>query len=135
MVLRAEIDARTLQSALKALAPEVYKATQKRLRDVAREVRDDVRRKYPYGHGTPHARNAITSGASGIVPYVSRAQSGKYSYVPWLEHGGTRPRDTRARPFIREGRWFFPEVGKARKRILADVEEIVVDTIRKVGLD
>jgi hypothetical protein len=133
--LRMQVDTREIQRGLREFNRDLEKRTRKKMRDLARTVRDDARRPMPRGPTKGgHATSAIRSGADGIIPYVSRHQDDRWSYVPWLDHGGRRPRDTEARPFIREGRYFFPAVRRARRRVIRDMDTVIDQAVATARL-
>jgi len=132
------VDARATQRALRSFSRDLEKDVRREMRTIAKVVRDDARASMPRGRGRGgHMASGIRSGADGIVPYVSRARSGgrdnKLSGLPWLDHGGQRPRDHEARPFIREGRYFFPAVRRGRERAVREMNEIVDRAVRRMG--
>jgi hypothetical protein len=137
VAIKTTIDARAAQRALRGFSRDLEKEVRREMRLIARVVRDDARAAVPRGSGRGgHMASGIRSGADGIVPYVSRARSGgrgnKLAGLPWLDHGGQRPRDNSARPFIREGRYLFPAVDRGRERAVRDMNAIVDRAVRRM---
>lgn len=129
-----------IRRGLRAFSIDLLKETRKLQRDLAREARDEARKDFPVGPGKGgHARSGIRSGADGIVPYVSRGGP-RWPYLEWIDHGGQLPSMRSGRParvtreFLKDGRYFFPAVGRVRREIQGRSEKIIENAVRKAGL-
>jgi hypothetical protein len=71
-------------------------------------------------HGT--MKGATITAGSASVPYY-----------PWLDFGGKRPRDSKGRPFVPEGRYMYPAIHDEREATEAAARDALHDAAKKAG--
>ena len=103
---------------------EVARLAVPELRDTLQKVTSKV----PFGPAAGgHVREAYYTGIDGGDPYIAWDRD-RFPYAGWLQHGGTR-----GRPWVRSGRWFFPELGELRKEIDKIGDRAVSNVIERYG--
>lgn len=68
----------------------------------------------------------------------TRVQGGskRVSYYPWLDFGGrTGPKRSVHRPFIKQGRYLYPSLGRNYDKFAALLEEKLIDVARQAGVE
>jgi hypothetical protein len=134
-VLEVEFEgADDLVAAIKGAVGDVERRTDRELYDSVRRAERDATRRIPSGPGEGgHATSAIVSGRRGQVAFIGRNLA-RFKYLGWLDHGGQRPRDRRARPYRREGRYFYPAVARQARIVRKRVEDHTDAAIRARNL-
>ena len=123
-----------LRSMDKKLPREIRKAGNEAVGIVVRTARPRV----PIGPARGgHAASSIK--AASTQSSVGVAEGGKrYSYMPWLDFGGTINKHTSKptrRPFIKRGRYIWAAFAEHRERVLDGYQDAVAEAARGVGLD
>lgn len=121
-----------LRAAMKRISPEARKAFDRRLREVARQVRDDARQRAPRLSG--ELASSIGYGVQTRRGVFVRATA---RHAGLFEFGGRHPVfgnrdvwvDQPARPFLR------PAVEAHRDAAVQAVEEALFDAIKEAGFD
>jgi hypothetical protein len=122
-----------LNRGLRALDNDAPKALRVALNEAAQLLVDRARPEVPSVSGA--ARRSMVARSTRTSARV--AVGGKRApYFPWLDFGGEgrvkgRPA---ARPFIREGRYIYPTLGRIRPEIEAQLQESISAVIRGAGL-
>jgi hypothetical protein len=131
--VQVDADIRLFDRALRTVDRELQKETRRRMAAISRRERDRIRGEWPIGPAIGgHSRTVITSGTSGLTPYLGFQRGNpRYLYAPWIEFGGRRPRDRTARP---AGNYFYSGVARARKAAGDEVYAALHDAKRRAGL-
>ncbi len=84
---------------------------------------------------TGRARRSLKARSSQNTVRV--AYGGKVApYVPWLDYGGrVGPARSVHRPFVREGRYLYPTLGKHRAEFERLLDDALADVARSVGIE
>ena len=127
------VDLRRFDRALRTLDRELQRETRRRMAVIARRERDQIRSEWPMGPAAfGHSRSVITSGTTGLTPYLGFQRGNpRYLYAPWIEFGGRRPRDRVARP---AGGYFYSGVARARRAATDEMWAALRDAKRRAGL-
>lgn len=129
------VNAREIERTLRSFDKDLQKRTRRRMADISRQVRDEVRSDWPRGPAAGgHSYRAVTSGTKGLRPTL-KLNRGYRPYVGWLIFGGKRPRDRAARRAPEDGFFFYPGVKRARRRVVSEVGKELQHAIRQAGLD
>jgi hypothetical protein len=123
-----------LNRGLRAIDNDAPKALRLALNEAAQMLVDRARPEVPSVTGA--ARRSMVARSTRTSARV--AVGGKKApYFPWLDFGGEGRVKGRpvARPFIREGRYIYPTLGRIRSEIEAQLQESISAVIRGAGLE
>ncbi len=123
-----------LSRGLKALSNDAPKELRLALNASAEEFVQILRPKIPVDTGA--ARRSVVARSTRTAARI--AVGGKKApYYPWLDFGGQGRRAGRPapRPFIREGRYFYPTLIKERSKIEKSLHDGISALIRNAGLE
>jgi hypothetical protein len=126
---------REVERSLKAFDKDLATRTRRLMAAESRKVRDEIRGDWKRGPAIGgHSYRAVTSGTKGLNPTLKLNRAYR-PYVGWIVFGGRRPRDRVTRPRPPDGRWFYPGVKRARRRVVQQVRTVLRQSIRQAGLD
>jgi hypothetical protein len=84
---------------------------------------------------TGKARRSLKAASSQNTVRV-RVGGRAAPYYPWLDYGGNVGRnDSAHRPFISDGRYLYPTLGKYRAEFERILNDALVDVARQAGVD
>ncbi len=122
-----------LNRGLRAVGPEAAKSLRLALNEAGQLLVDEVRPQIPVRTGAARASLAARSTRTSARVAVGGR---KAPYYPWLDFGGQgrRPGRPPARPFIREGRYFYPTLARVRPQIEQQLQDSISAAIAAAGL-
>jgi hypothetical protein len=132
---RVEVDGLAeLRSQLRQFADrDLPKALQRANKAAAETVAEAARRRAPERSGA--LRKSIRATASQTGSFV-REGNAKVPYASWIDFGGRVGRNRSvSRPFMKGGRILYPAFAERRSAVVDAYDDVIVDLIRRSGLD
>lgn len=124
---------RELNAALKRADEDLPKQVRVALNAASEDLVSQTRSRVPKKSG--RAARSYKTAATRTAARV-RVGGRTARYVPWLEFGGEGRRSGRPskRPFIREGRYLYPQLRRMRPQFEKDLIEAIGGVVRSAGL-
>jgi hypothetical protein len=101
----------------------------------AQVVVNAAKPRIPLGPGRRgHARDTLKAKSTRTAVRIS-AGGKRNPYYPWLDFGGrVGIRRSVSRPFIKEGRYIYPQIRRHRDDIIRAHQDAIQDLLREAGL-
>lgn len=127
--------------ALKTLDAELDRQLPVKLGEIAGQIASRIRGVMPRRSGW--AASTVSSRTQGRDAFIGIGTGDPSNdYVPWLDFGGSVGRGHQRgpnmgaihRPFVKEGRYLYPQIGKARKDIRLAVDQAIKEAAEHAGI-
>jgi hypothetical protein len=123
---------RELRGALKSMDKNMDKELGKALFVIARGIAAKISGAMPHLSG--HAAGTVTPHAKIRGASISIGTGDAGDYVPWLDFGGRVGRQGSVRrPYIKTGRYLYPQIEAARPATLAAIDEAIGKAAQQAG--